>query len=326
MNLSFKTAKCILIIYFLLISFIFIVPSNMAKFGDIYTCQSIVEIDYDANLTNQPLLPIDAVLKIPLEIKYYVQGQYADYITDVYLSMGLDAFIYLEIKSTPEWCDATISPSVLIMPATTEGSFESANLSIKINRETQAFDAGDIAVKFIVTRMGAISQNTIIKNVSFTVGYLPVLDIEIPGGAVKSISPDETATFDIEIENIGNGKTNVSLRVIDAPDDWVATIPSCLLIDSKDLSENNKRTVQLDIKPPCSFGYHNEKETITVAIKPTYFKDDTVQGEEYYLTFIVKNKGFSTPGFEVIYVLVGLIIVLLIVKRKNSFYKGGGAN
>ena len=62
MNPLFKKAKYIFIIYFLLIAFVSFVPSNMAAFGDIYICQSIIEIDYDKNLTNKPLLPIDMIL------------------------------------------------------------------------------------------------------------------------------------------------------------------------------------------------------------------------------------------------------------------------
>ena len=57
----------------------------------------------------------------------------------------------------------------------------------------------------------------------------------------------------------------------------------------------------------------------------SYFKDITVSGGEYYLTFIVKSKGFSTPGFEFVFLLLSLITVSLIVKRKKFYYKNGGS-
>ena len=319
-----KTIKLAFLLITFLLALIFASSSSSAAFGDLYNCNNIIVIDYDENLTNQPLLPIDMVLDIPLKIKYYVQGQYADYITKTYLSMGYDSYIYLEIGKTPEWCEATISPPVLLMPATTTGEIENANLSIKISQEAQAFDAGEISIKFNVTKMGAIQKESITKNISFKTGYLAILKINATDGIVKSITPNEIADFNIEIENLGNGKTNVSVMLTDLPEGWTVTIPSNFIIDSKGLNENNKKTVQLNIKPPYNFGYHNEKETITVVIKPSYFKDITVSGGEYYLTFIVKSKGFSTPGFEFVFLLLSLITVSLIVKRKKFYFKNGG--
>lgn len=322
MSRSIKIVKFAFILFTFLLALIFTSNSSSAAFGDIYTCENIIDIKYDTNLTEKPLLPIDMVLNIPVEVKYSVQGQYADFITEAYLARELDAIIYLEIGKTPDWCDATISPPVLLMHATTDGAIENTTLSVKISHEAQAFDAGDVAIKFIIERMGAISASTIVRNVTITTGYLPILDIDVLEDTVKSITPDETADFDIEIENLGNGKTNVSLRVIDVPDGWTATIPSTVILGVKTLNEDTKRTIQLNVKPPYSFGYHREKETITIAIKPVYFNDDTIAGEEHYLTFIVKNKGFSTPGFEFIFALVGMVIVSLIIKKKNSHSDG----
>jgi hypothetical protein len=303
-----------------LLGLVFTSNSCLAAFGDIYICESVIDIDYDKNLTEKPLLPIDMVLNIPIEVEYYVQGQYADFVTEAYLLRELDAFIYLEIGNTPEWCDATISPPVLIIPATMDGTIEYANLSVQISRDAQAFAEGDVAVKFIVSRMGAVSGRTIVRNVTITTGYLPILDIDVLGDTVKTITPDEMANFDIEIENLGNAKTNLSLWIEDIPDGWTATIPSNLILGAEKLNEDTKRTVQLNVKPPYDVGYHREKETITIVLKPAYFNDDSIAGEEYYLTFIVKNKGFSTPGFEFIFILIGIIVVSLIIKMNNSYF------
>jgi len=297
-------------------------PSSSA-IGEIFNCQSYIDIEYDTDLANQPLLPIDMVLNIPVKIKYYVEGRYENSVPEIYESMGLDVIIDIEVVDTPEWCNATIIPSVILLPATPDGVYETTNLSIQINRKAHAFESGDITIKITANRMGAILGNTSYHSVSFKVGYFPMLNLDIPDGTIKSITPNEVADFYLEIENLGNSLTNVSISPIDVPDGWTVTAPSSILIDAKTFGSEAKKTFHVSIKPPYDAGYHNDRETITLAIKPSYFNNESIGGEDYYVSFVIKNKGYSTPGFEFTILLMGLLASILILKKKYNKADGG---
>jgi PGF-CTERM protein len=292
--------------------------TGSSAFGDIYKCESQISIDYDKNLAYQPLLPVNMTLDIPIKVNYYVTGLYGEYIAPVYFDKGLFNYIYLYIEKTPEWCDATITPPLLMMPAITDGAFENATLTIKINREAHAFDQGEVTIRFHVDRMGAIQGADIFKNITFTPGYLPMLGINVPDGIVKSINPAETANFNIEIENLGNAKTNVTFRLLGVPKGWTASITPKIILGSEALREETKKTVSLNIKPPYGFGYHNDREIIKVSITPSHFDDTSLRGSEYKISFTVKNKGFSTPGFEAVFSLFALVAVVLVIRKKQK--------
>ena len=316
-----KRYGCIILLF--LIIFVLYVPCA-SSLGQIYECESIIEIDYDKDMLNKPLLPVNMTITVPVQVKYFVEGFLAKYVSQVYTDMGIYAFVYPEIAKTPEWCEASVSPSFLLLPATTDGVISEINLTIKINRNAHAFDKGDISIKFFVERMGAVLNATYIKNVSFTTGYLSLLKVNTLGSSISSIDPDSTANFDIEIENIGNAKTYLTTRIVDMPEGWTVNLPSELILGAGTIGEETKKTIRLSVKPPYSFGYHNEAETVTVALKPSYFNDKSISGEEYYIKFLIKNKGFSTPGFELIYLLILIAGISLITSKKlNQFKKGG---
>ena len=86
-------------------------------------------------------------------------------------------------------------------------------------------------------------------------------------------------------------------------------------------NENPKETVELRIQPPFDFGYHNEQEDIRIEVYGKYYASTTGQelkSDTYEITFTVRNRGFSTPGFEAIIFLLALIGVVLIIKNRRK--------
>ena len=300
---------------FLLATLILFIPGSLSL-GQIYECDSVIKIDYDKDFANKPILPINRTLTIPIKTRYFIQGFLAEYVGQEYTESGIYAYVYPEVIKTPEWCVATVTPSFLLLPATTDGVEKILNLTIKINRNARAFDEGKISLRFNISQMGSVRGASYIKNVSFTTGYLPMLDINILDGTLEYITPSEIANFGIEIKNLGNAKTYVSARILDIPKGWSANIPSDFLIESKNSGGDNTKTITFSVKPPYTFGYHNDKKTITVALKPSYFDNKTISGGEYYINFIVKSKGFSTPGFEFILVTLSLCFMVILARRK----------
>jgi hypothetical protein len=147
--------------------------------------------------------------------------------------------------------------------------------------------------------------------------YLPIISVN-PLGQLQEVSPGEIATFDIEIENQGNAKTEVKFNVLDPPEGWSVTIPSSTKLESKLYGGNPKKIVKLLVQPPYGFGYHNERVDIRVEIFGYFFADESLKGPTYIETFTIRNRGFSTPGFEAVFLVFALIGITFIVKKRQK--------
>ncbi|MCX6666666.1 MAG: hypothetical protein NTV74_00265 [Euryarchaeota archaeon] len=311
-----KIIRVIITFSILLIPIYATCNTTASAFGDIYTCENHIQMEYDQQAAYKPILPVNMTFDIPIKVKYYIDGLYAKYIAYKYFQVGVYAYIHLFINGTPDWAEATISPNFMMIPATTDGIIQNATLTVKINRNAATLDKGIIKIRFNMEGMGAIKGTDIIKDVPITAGYIPSLGIEFPKGTVKSITPDETADFGIKLENLGNAKTNVKFRLLDIPRGWTVTLTPNIVLGNKMTGEDNIDTVTLSVKPPDGFGYHNEEQVIKVLIVPSYFGDDAMAGPGYEVSFIVKNKGFSSPGFEGIFVIFAIIIFVFIFRNR----------
>ena len=100
-------------------------------------------------------------------------------------------------------------------------------------------------------------------------------------------------------------------------------ILSGFVLGSENVGGDPKETIILKVRPPISFGYHEEREIIQVALTPSYYKNSEYSGEPQYLFFVVQSRGFSTPGFDFITLLFAFsLISFLIFRRKRSKRRG----
>jgi len=282
-----------------------------------YALYSQIQVDYDKHATEEPFLPIDMVQEIPLTVNYRVVGVYADQITPVYVEDGIYNYIYLYVEETPEWCTVSLMPSFLIMPALSDWTSINSSLIVKVNENALAYSEGTIKLRIEVDKMGAVNGGTFYQDIPFKPGYLPFLKVNALNGETALIGPGDTATFNIGVENLGNGKTQIESRIFALPKGWTATITSNAILESGISERFQKKTIRLVIKPPIDFGYHNDREIITVAITPSFFENISLAGEEYQLSFIVQSRGFSTPGFEILLVITAVAIVLIVGKHQT---------
>jgi len=318
-----KTIKNVtsLIIFLILICSVFsvFIPSASAAFpllGKLYECNSVIELEYDENATQNPFLPVDRVLNIPIDVKYMITGMYAEVVSEMYQEVPYDNFIYLYIDETPEWCSASFLPPVLVIPVTANLEPHAANIVVQVNENAPAYARGTIKVRVEVDKAGAVRNATFFQDIPFSPGYLPNLGVKTQKNLML-IGPQDTAKFEIELENLGNAKTNIECKVVDKPAGWIITIDSDTIIETGD---NPTKTVYLNVKPPYEFGYHDEREVITVSIIPSYFNDESLTGEEFFVSFIVQSRGISTPGFEAIIVFFSLFTIIFLTqgKKQNS--------
>jgi hypothetical protein len=282
----------------------------------IYRCESQLRLEYDSDAAEDQFLPIDRVKKIPIEIGYQISGQYAQMLAEYYTTKDIVSFIYLYIEDTPEWCVASISPPLVKIYPNASWATENASIEIKVNENAPASTQGVLKVRMDARRVGTIQSGTFTAEIPFIPGYLPVLDIEADRKK-QLIGPYDTAYFNIDIENLGNAKTTLVCDVIDPPQNWIVTIGSDIVIGATTSNDDPKKTIQLSIKPPLNFGYHNDREVINISITPTYFNDPTIKGEQYYVSFIVQSQGFSTPGLEP-GLIFSIIMFIFILMRHNK--------
>ncbi|MEA2055826.1 MAG: hypothetical protein U9O49_03220 [Candidatus Thermoplasmatota archaeon] len=294
-------------------------PALFDKLADLYSAKSIIELTYDENATQSSFLPLDRVKEIPLVINYRVIGRYAEYTAPVYVEHEIDNFINLYVDSAPDWCAVTVTPTFISAPATTEGIARKISMIINVDECAEAFSEGVIKLRVDVSKVGIIDGGIFYFDVPFKPGYLPIIGTKASDNNVKSIGPDETANFKIEVENLGNAKTELICNIINAPEGWIVTInPNAAVEWDINKDGNKKETLSLVVKPPHNFGYHNDREVIQVSITPSYFDNSSLTGKEHILSFVVQNRGFSTPGFETIFVLFAMAYIVFIVGRTKK--------
>jgi len=327
-----RSAAICIVICLLFIGIIFsIMPTSSALYpilSKAYQCQGHIRIDYDTDATQELFLPVDMIMVIPINVSYFVTGYYADDILPYY---DVGAYVYLSVNETPEWASATILPSFFeIFPTTDWSSKESASLSIKVDDDSHAYSEGTIRLKAKLDGLGAVKGGIFYQDIPFKPGYLPILDIETEDTNYELIGPQDTAKFNIQIENLGNAKTEVLCKALNVPEGWTVIIEPSIVVGSKATGDNTKSTVSLVVKPPYNFGYHNEREVIQVSLTPSYFAEMSLTGKEYLTSFIVQSRGFSTPGFEAILVIMAIISVTILfgqrqktINSKNKRPKGG---
>lgn len=331
MTSTFKRVTRIIMLLVLVSLFTAVLPTTPAGLVDVYNCYSVIKIDYDEEAAHVPLIPIDMIMNIPITLNYHVDGYFDGDIPAFYANVRhLNNFIYLYIENKPDWCNATISPNFIQMPALANGTTENVTLTIKIDDSAHAFDLGKIELKVRVTDMGVIKGGTFYNDITFSPGYFPLLKLTIPGERVELIEPLESTKFDIEIENLGNAKTLVTSKILDVPEGWTVAIDPETVIGTSTMGDNSKKTISLSLQPSIEFGYHNDREVIQVSITPSYYDDPSLTGQEYLVSFLIQSKGFSTPGFEAVLALSALIIVVICAKKRkkmqekiNSKNKGG---
>jgi len=329
MNRSFRKVKaCIILSIFLFSVLAAFLPSSSAG---IINYESDIELLYDASAATEGIEPLQGAIAIPIWVRYKVSGIFprpAQWLSD----RGMTGKIDLTVGQTESWVTATLtsytlnpelsttwqtiggdSPKYFIMISFTEEAPAIAEVKIPLT-----IYANEISVAGITIR-----EKTINAEISFKPQFIPIIDVK-PKKTYTEVAPGEVAVFDLELENLGNGKTEFEFQVKSKPDGWTASIVSKTFVDSY-RSGNNIKHVTLQITPPYGFGYHNEQEDIIIKITARYFGEsgadnESYQAKSYDYRFTVRNKGFSAPGFEAPSLLMAFVFVAvaLIVMRRRK--------
>jgi len=292
-----------------------IVPTSSA--GLILNFQSVLNVTW-GNETQEPLVPRGEARTITLVITHTVnRGEFGEGLLVTLTGALIPIDVSIVDKSS--WCTALISQgtlSVTVQPNAV--STVKTTVTIQVSNDAPANALGYVKIKATAKATGVIAGFENEFTLTFIPAYKALISPSLPETNSKVIGPMDTAVFPIVIENLGNARTVVFLDVVNVPKDWVAVVSSQVLIEE---GAGSTATAYLIVKPPRSFGYHNDDQTIRVSMQPMKADNYSDKGETTFETFLIQSRGFSTPGFETILGLGAFIIVFLLVsstrKRKQ---------
>ena len=309
-----RTVKTGIIFGILLFSLFAVFASNAS--ARVIGLNSALKVEFDEDDVKQKVKPAAGSIVIGIDVFYQYYGIGASLVAQYSLLRGIPAQVDLKIVEEPEWCTATVTPPVLTLTSgTTFSDPARATLIISVNENAPALLQDKVIIAAHSTRISGIlftlKEQTLEVDIPFEVDYSPAISFTTPKGNFMQVGPLDTADFEIEIENLANGPTEVTCEILNAPEGWSPNIVSTVLLSSKALgSEDTTKTVHLKIKPPYDFGLHNKIQSIQVKLTSNYYRDPLLVGKEYVLTFNVQSTGFSPGiGFEIPVIVVVLIAI-----------------
>jgi hypothetical protein len=228
------------------------------------------------------------------------------------------AIIKLEIIETPSWCYAVLG-STTVATDLNISEITSTKIYITIDESAPAYSKeGTIKIKSKINNLGLIEGEEKVFNLKFKPAYLPIIDTNFPELNTKRVSAEKNAIFPIEIENMGNSRTRVILKVEQVSKNWQATVTDEIILEQ---GKGSKAIAYLTVIPPKDIGYHYGQGAVKVSMTPYRAENKEEVGNPSYASFIVQSRGFSSSGIENILlifliVIIAIVIIFLIVRKK----------
>lgn len=315
MKEKFRILKTVFIFGLVFFSIFAIITPNTS--AGIIKIKPLITVTYPSSSEN--VIPNSGVLLIELSTTFQLMGIGATAVKSYSLLKDTSISIELKVEGKENWIDASIDNPLVSM--TLQDTLpKPSTLKITVTENAPAFSLGKVTISATSKEQPGllfnIAKETYYFDVSFIVGYWPVVSYQMPKGNLMEIGPLDTADFEIELENLGNGITYVGIEPIEIPQgDWSINIASSVTLASPVQNKAGaKATVHLIIKPPYGFGFHNERETFKVRLTPQYLGRPDLRGQEEIITFNVQNIGMSPgAGFEIPLIVIILVIIAIVI-------------
>lgn len=324
MQKKLRKIKTTIILLTLLINVIIIfIPSSSAALLKSDAC---LNLEFDANVVQKRIKPLDKPTRIPINIRYQVIGKFAKRTAAHFNKKGIPATIELSIEEKPNGCSAIFEPHIVNIEIGTNWNSASTSLLVSFNENVPALKVVKIKVKMhaeeVSSSLFKINEVTDYAEIAVTPGFLLVFDAT-PKSTFKEISPGETTNFDIDLKNLGNAKTRFRFKILQKPKDWEVKIVADTFLESKLSGRDSTETVQLFVQSPDGIGLNNDQEVIQVSVTATYFAALSEKEQETILSFTVKSSGISTLGLGTIFALFVFIAVILLYYYRHRHRQRG---
>ena len=310
-----KTLKSMLIAGLILVSiFVAFAPNVSAGVVKVNPLISLVHDRAEENV-----IPKGGVLDINISTSYTLTNVGATFVQNSPMSLIKDSSvsISLQIEEDYEWIDASITNQPAQLKINEPGKSWSSTLSLTVTEQAPAFTLGKVKIIATSSQLSGlffnIVETTQVFEIPFEVGYWPVVNFIPTDGNFKEVGPLDTAVFPIEINSLSNGETYVQIEPMELSDsDWTVSVPSSVMLSRSDGSTNSESIVQLTIKPPYGFGFHNDRKTFKIRLTPSCLGKPDLKGQSEIMTFNVQSVGMSPgAGYEIPMIVTVLVVVLV---------------
>jgi hypothetical protein len=255
--------------------------------GKFFGLNSHLEISWDANQTEKPIIPRGELRTVDLHMKFWTTWGVFGRLINYFLSYKL-VEMKLSIIQTPAFCTANIAVDTLSLTIPPkENTYEtvSSSMMVQVADGAPAFELFPVTIqakiKPLYAPLGLIllmHGTTNVSNVTFTVAYKPILSPRLPEGNIIEAPPYVQVQLPIGITNLGNGKTIVENEVINFPDGWLVTLPDQLVLEVGEYKEMNLSIIS-------SYDFPNE-QVIRISLTPHSYENYSLVGTTIYETIL----------------------------------------
>jgi len=255
--------------------------------GNLFGLNSNIELSWDANETEKPIIPRGELRRVDLNIKFWVTwGLFGRLINN--LLKGQPVIMRLLIVDIPEWCTATISQETIPFPIPQKENtydIEHTMLSLQVADEAPAFELFPVTIQATIEPLHGpfgfftlMQSTTQVANITFRAAYKALIKPSLPEGNIIETPPLVQVKLPIGITNLGNGRTTVLNEIVNYPSDWTVTLPTQLVLEVGEYREMN-----LTIIAPSNV---SGEKSITISFTPHSADNPSLIGETTYVSIL----------------------------------------
>jgi len=262
-------------------------------------------------------------LPIGLKLKMFINK----FISNPNLQKEPSISISLSLEGLPSYCTAEFEPKNFkfnISDSLQEGEVQ---LKISVDNQAPALEKNNIIIKatakpydsFVIPK---IQESTAEAKITVSPYYLGIIDLKNHNW-FSFIKPGENAVTNLTVINKGNSETSVDIEVENPPEFWTISIdPSNI----PSLAIGEEKKIKIIATPKAANESKEEQVKIKFTPKSTYsdgdIDDSYLTGTPKYFTLkldsVALSKVKSTPGFELIFAIFAIAIVLFLVSKKTK--------
>jgi hypothetical protein len=225
--------------------------------------------------------------------------------------------VSLQASSDQGWTPVVNPPQITFNP--NSDSNLPFSVTVTVPAETSFYTTDTIRVSGRGVAYPGATQD-IIDEVTATIKVAQFYKFSLEcSKAYQEVGPSERLAFDLRVKNHGNARDTFNIKISNlkelTKDGWTVTLST----DVIEINEKDEGVVQIPVGTPIKFNlWLNEIETVLVEVKSE--QEEKNEGftvpREYPLS--VRQRGFSTPGFDPFFLLIGIAGLAVIVKTRNN--------
>jgi hypothetical protein len=197
--------------------------------------QSYLDLDYNTSTVPELIRPESEIVRIEINISYHVQGLFARLLS---ILLKWEAIpIELMVEDVPDWCQATVFPTIVYGFIKTEPLLNKVVLTVSVYPNAPAYEPFNLTVRATASPFtGPLGLFTLIDgaedtvSIELTPGYYANFKFE--HSTIIVIPPLELTETPINMTSYANADAFVQTQILDIPENWTITIPSDIIVEA----------------------------------------------------------------------------------------------